>query len=781
MPSNRAIEAGRAVLTIVAVEEGVRGVLNEIERSLEVTATRVRNVGIAITASGIAGLGTLGLAIREASRAEEIGSKFAVVFGDATGEMRQFFRAMSDEVGRSEVDLQAFGAGFQDLLQPIGFDPSSAREFSGVLTQLAIDLGSFNDRADTAVVRDLQAALTGSSETVKRYGVVVNEAAVKQELLNQAIDPKSASEVDKVYARIAIILRQTAAAQGDAARTAGEVANQFKRLAGTVRDTAVAVGTALLPLLKPVLSVLNFVAEGVRDLAAAFPILTQVFAGASLLMVAFGAALTIVVTAVSSLLGPFTLFAIALHLLGISQTQALFAAGRLALSHITLAGTASAAAAAMRTLTFATRLFLATPIGVAIQVAVVALTLLVVGFGIAANSANAARLEMESFVQSATEIEKSQSAVDVLRALADAGKLTAEQLSSGEAALNDLGAKYGDLGIRIDGATGKIDTLEGAFAKLDERLKNDLIAGTTRELTDVTKKIGELQTELERLFKIEGITATYLDPIKNQLADARAEANKLRDELKGLRDPQGTGDLTDSQKKEQGTLNDRNAQRLRDEEIANIENTRERRLTTAREIAEREIKEAERVAGDKTIIERRLALELARINREADSRLDKDRQRESERVLREQENLQREGQGFAADRRDAELRVALEGRELELALLREQEKEKIKLARERGIATLDIEREFAARRAQVNNNFEKQEEARKEKDGNQRLQKTLQLARSQEILGTLATRAAGQQFSRGGDRVAGDSLNELKGINRRLGRIERKPGGIRVN
>lgn len=785
MPSNKAVEAGRAVLRIVAVEEGVRGTLNEIEASLEKTAAKARNVGVAIAASGIAGLGSLGLAIREASRAEEIGSKFAVVFAEATGEMKSFFRTMSDEVGRSEIDLQDFGAGFQDLLQPIGFDPSSAREFSGVLTQLAIDLGSFNNRADTAVVRDLQAALTGSSETVKRYGVVVNEAAVKQELLNQAINPKSATDVDKVYARIAIILRQTTAAQGDAARTAGEVANQFKALSGRVRDASAAIGAALLPVIRPVLLVMNFLAEGVRNVAEVFPFLTVVVAGSLAIFTAFGIALSAAGIAAGFLLSPITLLSIVLFVLGKNMLTVTFATAKLIAAQITLAGTARAAAAAMGLLTTAARFFIATPIGAVITAVVVILPLLAGGFGLAASEARAAGQAMEDFAQSVGQITEAQEAAATLRSLAAEGKLSAEQMQQAEAALNELGARYGDIGIRADSASQSIDSLGGAFEQLDEKLKDDLISAKTKELQEAAGKIGDLERRLSFIFKLGSNTGEdvndILDPLKKELEEAKKAADELRDSLRVLRTPDDSGGLTDSQLKGQDSFNDRSSQRLRDEEIANIEDGRTRRITAAEEAASREIAEAERVSGDKTLIEKRLALEVARINREVDARLEKESLANTERVAKEKAALQRVAEGFAGDRREAELRVALEGRGLELALLREQEQEKIKLARDRGIATLDIEREFAARRAAVNAQFNKQEKARRERDRKQEQGQALQLARSQEVAGTLATRVAGQQFSRGADRVAVDALQELRGINRRLGRIERQPGGIRVN
>jgi hypothetical protein len=82
---------------------------------------------------------------------------------------------------------------------------------------------------------------------MKKYGVIVSEAAVKQELLNQRIDPKTATNQQKVQARLNIIMAGTTAAQGDAIRSAGSYANQMKTLSGAMMDLSAAIGTAVLP------------------------------------------------------------------------------------------------------------------------------------------------------------------------------------------------------------------------------------------------------------------------------------------------------------------------------------------------------------------------------------------------------------------------------------------------------------------------------------------------------------------------------------------------------
>lgn len=775
MPTSGAIEAGRAVLRIVAVDSGVRGALNEIESALEQTATRARNIGLAITATGLAGLGTLTAAISEAGRAEEIASKFAEVFGAATDQMQTFFRVLADEVNRSEVDLQEFGAGFQDLLQPIGFDTESAREYSGVLTKLAIDLASFNNRRDSDAVRDLQAALTGSSETVKRYGVIVNEAAVKQELLSQGIKDSEATDVDKVYARIAIILRQTTAAQGDATRTASSFTNQLKGLASAVRDTAIAIGNALLPIVTPVVSVLRFLTQQVRNVAEAFPFLTGLLAGGLVVFTALGAAIATAAVAAGLLLSPYTLLTIALGFLGISQTQALFATARLIAGFITLSGAARAAGAAVSLLTGAVRLFLVSPIGIAIAAVAIALPLAAGGFAVAGSAARDAASDINAFVQSIEDVRQAEQALEVLRGYAEQSSLTSEQQRRAAGLIDALNARYGDLGLRVDESTGKLIALDNAFADFAARLSGDLLKATENDLKETTGLIEDLQAAIQEVQTSnapEDSRSKVIAKFTEELEKARLRADELRDALAALDNADAKPrELTSEEIEERDQFNQQQRRRLIDARIALIEDERKRRIVAAEEAARRDFQAAEKANGDKRIIAARLAAEIEQINRDANTRLAEQQQREAERAASATA-------GFAADRREAEIRLALEGRELELALLKEQEREKIEQARRAGLATLDIEREFAARRAQVNKQFDAQDQRQAERAVQRQRAILIQAARGLQIQGTLATRVAGQQFARGGDNVAEDQLSELQRINQSLRRMERRQGGI---
>lgn len=296
MPGKRDIEAGRAILRL-GLKNDLTGKLTKalagVGKSLRQTGAQISGVGIKITAVGAGMAAPFIASIKAASDLQETMSKFDTVFGDRSAEAKKWGDDFAAVVGRSQVQIAQFLASSQDLFVPLGFEPGAAEEMSKQITKLAVDLASFNNMTDADAMRDLQAALTGSGEVMKKYGVIVSEAAVKQELLNQGLDPKVATDQQKVMARLNIIMKGTTAAQGDAERTAGSFANQMKALQGVVTDVSGEVGSALLPIVTDLVSRVKAVALQVKDFISQNKGLIVAAAGVAAAVIGVGVALTI--------------------------------------------------------------------------------------------------------------------------------------------------------------------------------------------------------------------------------------------------------------------------------------------------------------------------------------------------------------------------------------------------------------------------------------------------------------------------------------------------------
>ena len=198
------------------------------------------------------------------SRAEEMQGKFDVVFGSFSQSVTDELEAFGDVVGRSTQSLQEMASSVQDTFVPLGFSRGEASKLSVALTKLAVDTGSFNNTLAPDVMTAFQSALVGNHETVRRFGIIIDEAAIKQELLNMGIEGgvKSATAAQKVQARLNIITAGLGDAIGDAERTAGSFANTNERLKAEVAELAIALGGKLMG---PLASVLGVMADLVKE------------------------------------------------------------------------------------------------------------------------------------------------------------------------------------------------------------------------------------------------------------------------------------------------------------------------------------------------------------------------------------------------------------------------------------------------------------------------------------------------------------------------------------
>jgi hypothetical protein len=205
---------------------GFRGALSRVGGALKIAGAAAAAFGTVATIS----------MSKTAAEAEAVRGKFSVVFGELAEQSGAAAAAIAASFGRAETDVLRFFATFQDTFVPFGFARAEAASLSEQVTKLAIDLASFNDVADDQALEDLQSALVGNVETMRKYGVVINQTVLDQELLRMGVEGgvAAATEQEKVLARLNLIFAGTADAQGDAIRTADEFNNSMKRMAAEV-------------------------------------------------------------------------------------------------------------------------------------------------------------------------------------------------------------------------------------------------------------------------------------------------------------------------------------------------------------------------------------------------------------------------------------------------------------------------------------------------------------------------------------------------------------------
>jgi predicted translin family RNA/ssDNA-binding protein len=247
-------------MTLKARDEASKN-FNKVSRSGLNMAQTLKSAAATV---GVA-FGTVGIfrvfkgIVSAGSEAEETVSKFNAVFKDQARAADIFGGQLAEAVGRGKTELKGYLATLQDTFVPLGFARKEARLMSQEMVQLAIDLASFNNTADVDTIRDLQSAIVGNHETMRKYGVIITQATLDQELLNMGFDKgaKNATEQMKAQARLNIIMKGTTDAQGDAARTSGSFANQWKRLRSNLKEAGITISKFFLPPLTSMLEKLN--------------------------------------------------------------------------------------------------------------------------------------------------------------------------------------------------------------------------------------------------------------------------------------------------------------------------------------------------------------------------------------------------------------------------------------------------------------------------------------------------------------------------------------------
>jgi len=187
-------------------------------------------------------------AIKAASDFQEATSKVNVVFGRASKTIKNFANKAARDLGQSKQSVLDAAGAFGTFGKAAGLSGDDLATFTTDFVTLSTDLASFNNTSPEEAVLAIGAALRGESEPLRRYGVLLNDAVLRQEAMTLGIyNGKGAlTAQQKVLAAQSAIYKQTGDAQGDFMRTSDGLANSQRTLKATFDDIQVAIGQAFL-------------------------------------------------------------------------------------------------------------------------------------------------------------------------------------------------------------------------------------------------------------------------------------------------------------------------------------------------------------------------------------------------------------------------------------------------------------------------------------------------------------------------------------------------------
>jgi hypothetical protein len=198
--------------------------------------------------------------VMAASNMAESVSKVNVVFGEGAAEVLKFGESAAQNLGISnQAALEATGT-YGNLFQAFGLGQGESQKMSTTLVQLAADMASFNNTSVDDAILALRSGLSGETEPLKKFGVALSEVRLKEEALRMGLIKTMSGTLPvaiKSQAAYSLILKDTALAQGDYARTADGTANTMKTLQARFQDAKVALGDALMPAFRGLLKILG--------------------------------------------------------------------------------------------------------------------------------------------------------------------------------------------------------------------------------------------------------------------------------------------------------------------------------------------------------------------------------------------------------------------------------------------------------------------------------------------------------------------------------------------
>jgi hypothetical protein len=215
--------------------------------------SKVAAAALATAATAAAGFAVkIGVeAVKAATDLQETISKVGVLFGKTSKDIEKFAEGAASSLGQTKQQALNAAATFATFGKAAGLTGQDLSKFSIDFVKLSSDLASFNNTSPEQAINAIGSALRGEAEPLRQYGVLLDDASLRQAALELGIISTTKNALtpqQKVLAAQALIYKQTSAAQGDFERTSDGLANKTRILTAQLENAKTTIGTALLPI-----------------------------------------------------------------------------------------------------------------------------------------------------------------------------------------------------------------------------------------------------------------------------------------------------------------------------------------------------------------------------------------------------------------------------------------------------------------------------------------------------------------------------------------------------
>jgi hypothetical protein len=180
-----------------------------------------------------------------------------VTFGDAADGILEFGETASKTVGLSAQDFNTFAVQFAGFTKQIAGANGDVIAVTEDLTTRIADFASVMNLDIPQAAQVFQSSLAGETESIRRFGIDLSAAAVAAFAVEEGIAESASTmtEAEKVQARYALLMEETAKTAGDFANTSDSLANSQRILQADFKNMQAEIGQALLPVMQELVGI----------------------------------------------------------------------------------------------------------------------------------------------------------------------------------------------------------------------------------------------------------------------------------------------------------------------------------------------------------------------------------------------------------------------------------------------------------------------------------------------------------------------------------------------
>lgn len=228
------------------------------------------NRGALAVVGGLAAVGTA--AFKEANELQQASGAVESVFGKQANAVHQLAKSAADNFGLSRAEYSQTAAVFGAQLKNMGISAGKLVPTTDKLIGLGSDLAATFGGSTADAVSAIGALMRGEADPIERYGVSIKQTDINARLAAQGQDKLTgaAKRTAETEARLALLMEQTADAQGQRAREADTAASRQEVAMAKLKNAGAALGTILLPVVASIAEKFAALAGFVERNATAF-------------------------------------------------------------------------------------------------------------------------------------------------------------------------------------------------------------------------------------------------------------------------------------------------------------------------------------------------------------------------------------------------------------------------------------------------------------------------------------------------------------------------------